>query len=79
VLYAGLGVLWWPSLLAGVVVGVVAWRRTRAAAEVLADLVEAIVDVHSPDLAKAVGVPIEGNRVVPHVGRQISQRFRKAV
>lgn len=79
VLYAGLGVLWWPSLFAAALVGIVGWRRTRAAAEVLADLVEAIVDVHSPDLAKALGVPIEGNRVVPHVGRQISERLHKAV
>jgi hypothetical protein len=78
-LYAALGVLWWPALVAAAAVGLTGWRRGRAAAEALADLVEAVVDIHAPDLANAVGVPIPDNRVAPDLGRQITQRFRKGV
>jgi hypothetical protein len=39
-----------PSAIVGIVVGLVAWRRCRSAAEVYADLVEAAVDVHLDDL-----------------------------
>jgi hypothetical protein len=77
VLYAGLGALWWPMLVVAALVGLAGWRRSRAAAEALADLVEAVVDIHAPDLANALGVPIQDNRVGTHVGRQITERFRK--
>jgi hypothetical protein len=76
-LYAVLGVLWLPSLLIAAVVGVVAWRQGRTTAAVLADLAEAIVDVHGRDLAAALAVPLVDDRITTPVGGQISQRVRK--
>lgn len=78
-LYAVLGVLWWPSALAAIVIGLVGWRRARTGAAVLADLVEATVDVHAVDLATALGVSTTDNRVTPAQGRQITHRLRKGV
>jgi hypothetical protein len=79
VLYTLLVVLWSPAGLVGVAVGLVSWRRARTAAEVLADLVEAAVDIHGRDLASAVGVAIDGGILGPVQGRQITQRLRKSV
>ncbi|MDQ0988885.1 hypothetical protein [Streptomyces sp. V3I7] len=78
VLYALLGALWWPAVLVGAVIGVTAWRRARAAVDTLAELVEAVVDVHGHELATAVGVPVPNQRVVPPVGHVLTERFRKS-
>jgi hypothetical protein len=78
VLYALLGVLWWPAVVLGVVIGVTSWRRARATTAVLADLVEATVDVHAASLAVALGVPVTDNRVDRQTGLQVTQRCRKA-
>jgi hypothetical protein len=51
-----LGVVWWPAAVLAVVVGVVGWRRARAAVDDLAALSEAAVDLYSRDLARALGV-----------------------
>jgi hypothetical protein len=79
VLYAVLGVLWWPMVFVGIVIGLVAWRRARTNAAVLADLVESTVDVHAVQLAAALGVPVTDNRVTPSNGEQITERLRKGV
>ncbi|MBO0915478.1 hypothetical protein [Streptomyces laculatispora] len=78
VLYALLGLLWWPAVAVGAVIGVTAWRRTRAAFDTLAELVEAVVDVHGPELAAALGVPVSDQRLTPPIGRVLVERFRKS-
>jgi hypothetical protein len=76
-LYLLLGILWWPAVLVGVVVGVTSWRRARSAAAALGDLIESAVDVHGPALATALGFPLPDNRISPSIGKQISERCRK--
>jgi hypothetical protein len=49
-LYVVLGVVWWPSAVAGALAWTVAWRRARARTGEYAELVEATVDVYIRDL-----------------------------
>lgn len=49
-LYLQLGTVWWPSVVIGVVAGLVAHQRYRSAADVYAGLVEPAVDVHLDEL-----------------------------
>jgi hypothetical protein len=77
VLYVLLGVLWWPMVIVGIVVGVIGWRRARTSAAVLADQVEATFDVHAVELAAALGVPVRDDRLTPAEGKQITERLRK--
>ncbi|SDJ32961.1 hypothetical protein SAMN05421874_101458 [Nonomuraea maritima] len=76
VLYAALGVVWWPSAVIGLVVGLVAWRRSRDAAEVYAELVEATVDVYLHELLERFDD--ETRPVRPARGKTVSERFRKS-
>ncbi|MEU6577595.1 hypothetical protein [Streptomyces sp. NPDC046805] len=78
VLYALLGALWWPAVLVGAGLGVTAWRRARAAVDTLAEVVEAVVDVHGHELAAAFGVSVPDQRLVPPVGHVLVERFRKS-
>jgi hypothetical protein len=59
-LYLALAVLWWPAALIGGGVLVTARWRTRDAAAVYADLVEAAVDLHGRDLAAQLGLDATG-------------------
>jgi hypothetical protein len=79
VLYALLGALWWPAAVLGLVLGVVGWRRARAATAVLTDIVEAVVDVYGRDLAAVAGLDTPDSRLHRSVGLQITERFRKSV
>jgi hypothetical protein len=72
-LYLTLGVVWWPSVVVGLCLAIVSWRRSRAAGAVYADLVEATYDVHLGDLLDKFSDPIS-----PQRGRQLTERFRKA-
>ncbi|TMR21985.1 hypothetical protein ETD86_13235 [Nonomuraea turkmeniaca] len=76
VLYAALGVVWWPSAVIGLCVALVAWRRARAETEVYAELVEATVDVYLDDLLERFDD--ETRPIRPGRGRTVSERFRKA-
>jgi hypothetical protein len=78
VLYTLLGALWWPAGLVGAAIGVTAWRRARVAVDVLAELIEAVVDVHGPELAAAFGVAVPDQRLVPPIGHVLVERFRKS-
>jgi hypothetical protein len=78
-LYLALGALWWPSAVIGVVVGLVAWRRCRSAADVYADLVEAAVDVHLEDLIGRFTDEKGVRPTRPQWGSQITERFRKGI
>jgi hypothetical protein len=75
VLYLVVAGFWWPSALVAIGVGLVAWRRGRATADVYAELVESTVDVHLDDLLDRFAD--ETRPVSPQRGRAVSERFRK--
>jgi hypothetical protein len=79
VLYLALGALWWPAAVLGVGIGLVAWRRSRVAADVYADLIEATVDVHVDDLWKRFADDQGVHPARPPWGKQITERFRKGI
>ncbi len=79
VLYFVLGALWWPAAVFGVGIGMVAWRRSRVAADVYADLIEAAVDVHIDDLWKRFADDQGVQPTRPQWGKQITERFRKGI
>lgn len=60
VLYLVAGALWWPGLLIPAAVIGTAWRRSRAAVEVYALLVEAAARLHTTELARSVGIEHTG-------------------
>ena len=55
-LYALVGIWWWPAAVAGVIIFGTGWFRGRDAIAVFADLVEASVDLYAPELAVALGI-----------------------
>ncbi|MCX5064671.1 hypothetical protein OOJ91_02150 [Micromonospora lupini] len=59
-LYLALGLLWWPAAVVGLGLAVAGWRQGRGAVSVLADLVEAVVDLHVRALGAALGHPTDG-------------------
>ncbi|MCX4471795.1 hypothetical protein OOK41_16020 [Micromonospora sp. NBC_01655] len=75
--YVVLGIVWWPALLIALAVGMTGWLRARAAVADLADLSEAVLDIHGRTLAVALGVapaestgPLslsEGDEITRHV------------
>ncbi|MBW4720396.1 hypothetical protein [Saccharothrix obliqua] len=74
-----LGVLWWPALPVGLVVGLAGWARSRAAIADLTALAEAAVDLHGRDLGAALGVVEEGaaGPLTPEEGDAITALVRK--
>jgi hypothetical protein len=76
-LYVVLGAWWWPSVVAGVIGLVAGYYRTRLAAGVLADLIEASVDIHQKALAEALGVPLRDGRIGPAEGSAINNILNK--
>ncbi|MFJ8361770.1 hypothetical protein [Streptomyces sp. NPDC093984] len=74
--YAVLAVWWWPAAVLGCAVGAAGWWRGRAAAEVLALLVESVVDVHGAELARALGLECP-QRLTRAVGEQVTKSLRK--
>ncbi|PRY37410.1 hypothetical protein [Umezawaea tangerina] len=77
VLYLVLGAVWWPAAVVGAAVVVVGYRQSRVRGGVLADVVEATVDVHQKQLAEAVGVDLPHGRVTPAEGLRINDVLNK--
>jgi hypothetical protein len=59
-LYAILAGWWWPAAIIAVVAACLAWVRARIAVSILADLLEAAVDLHGRDLAAQLGIRCDG-------------------
>lgn len=76
VLYVVLGLLWWPAALIGLGLCVVGWRQGRGTVAVLADLVEAVVDLHVGALGAALGHTTNGT-FTPADGRAVTLLLRK--
>jgi hypothetical protein len=56
VLYALLIAWWWPASVITIILALTAWRRTRAAADAYADLLEAAARLHLTSLASQFGL-----------------------
>ncbi|SEP20307.1 hypothetical protein [Amycolatopsis saalfeldensis] len=77
--YLMLGAVWWPSAVLGAVVLLAGWARARPAADDLAALSEAAVDLHGRTLAVALGVAGAESRgpLTPGEGERVSRLLRK--
>jgi hypothetical protein len=71
-LYLPWSLWWWPAVLIAAVALAFGYRRARTSAAALATLIEANVDAHATDLAKAVGVDLPEGRVTPIEGNRIN-------
>ncbi|GAA4081224.1 hypothetical protein [Nonomuraea soli] len=76
VLYAALGLVWWPSAAIAVVLAAAAWMQARAAVATLADLTEATVDLYGADLAEHLGIANQG-RLDRDTGFAVTAALRK--
>ncbi|MGC0317881.1 hypothetical protein [Kitasatospora acidiphila] len=77
VCYVVLGLFWWPSAVAGIAAGLVAWSRGRRAATLHAELIESIVDLHLKTLAEELGVTVAGPVPDLQAGKALNRMFRK--
>ncbi len=55
-LYLAVAALWWPGLFLAAATITTAWRRARTAADTYALLLEAATRLHTPDLARSLGL-----------------------
>ncbi|QGN49825.1 hypothetical protein GKC29_25375 [Micromonospora sp. WMMC415] len=76
-LYLMVGFVWWPVAPVGAAVLLYGWWRGRAAASVLADLLESVVDLHGADLARQLGLASENAPLSPTLGARIIDIVRK--
>ena len=77
-LYVLVAIAWWPAAVIGVVLVIAGWLRSRAAASVLADLIETAADLHTSDLAVKLGI-MASTPVTAQTGRDITRLLRKRV
>jgi hypothetical protein len=73
-LYTAIAALWWPAAPIGILVMAAAALQARTAASILADLIETATDLHLPDLATHLGIPIDTTPV--DIGRAVTARLR---
>ena len=59
-LYLAVAALWWPGLFLATTTIITAWRRARTAADTYALLIEAATRLHTPNLARALGLDHTG-------------------
>lgn len=76
-LYAVLAMWSWPAALIGVTLAAVAQWQARAAVDNLAHLVEASIDLHATDLARALGFDVAPGTLSPTVGTEVTAHLRK--
>ena len=67
---------WWPALPIAAAIAVTAWVRARTATAVLAELIEATVDLYGRDLATQLGIPTDGP-LSREMGLAITTTLRK--
>ncbi|GGT65339.1 hypothetical protein [Actinomadura citrea] len=77
ILYVLLGAWWWPSLLIGFGILVTARVRSRSATTNLAELIEAVVDLHAHELADSVKLAHD-TYTDPDVGKRINRFVQKS-
>jgi hypothetical protein len=72
-LYAPLAGWWWPASLVSVILAFTAWRRTRDATDVYAQLLEAATRLHVTTLAVQLGIT-PGDLSPPALGATITHQ-----
>ncbi|WP_339153757.1 hypothetical protein [Actinomadura luteofluorescens] len=77
ILFLVVGVLWWPACIIGSVLIAIGWYRSRTAADAMASLAEATVDLFIVHLAESLGVETRGQQVTPIMGNKINEQLRK--
>ncbi|QFZ18544.1 hypothetical protein [Saccharothrix syringae] len=77
VLYGALGPSWYPAAVIGFAVAVVGWRRSRAGAAALTELIEATVDTHLDVLTTSLGAPLPATGLTRDLAARINDRFTK--
>lgn len=75
-LYLAVTPLWWPAIVPGPVILLVAGQRIRRTVDVYADLVEAAVDLYARDLATQLGLDA-AERMTPQLGEEITDLLLK--
>jgi hypothetical protein len=75
VLYALVGIWWWPSVAIGVIVFITGWYRGRDTIAVFAELVEAGVDLYAVELIVALGIetPPASIRLTKELGQALTK------
>jgi hypothetical protein len=76
-LYLLLGMAWWPALPAAAILAVTSWHRGRRTAAVLAELIEAAVDLYIRDLATQLGLA-EKDQFSRQTGQAITDLLEKS-
>jgi hypothetical protein len=69
-MYLATAAYWWPLLVPGLLMILVSWRRGRRHLDGFAAVVEATVDLYMPDLARALGIDVDGP-FTPAVGDEM--------
>jgi hypothetical protein len=59
-LYVAVAAIWWPATVVVIAVWATAWTRGRQSVDAYARLVEAAAHLHSPELARVLGLAHEG-------------------
>lgn len=78
-MYTALAAMWWPAAVLGVVIGGTAVVRARAAATVLADLIDTAVDLHVVELAEKLHADVDvAGPPSPEIGPAITRRLTRA-
>lgn len=68
---------WWPAVIIATAALTLGYRRVRASSVTLSTLIEATVDAHTTDLAKALGIDLPEGRVTPEEGNRINNILNK--
>jgi hypothetical protein len=76
-MYLGFAAVWWPALLIAMIATTLGYLRGRTSSGVLADLIEATVDMHQQALAASVGIDLPHGRITPSEGIQINNILNK--
>jgi hypothetical protein len=79
-LYALVGIWWWPAVAIGVIIFVTGWYRGRDTIAVFAELVEAGVDLYATELVVALGIatPPASIRLTRELGQALTKRCGKS-
>ncbi len=76
VAYLVLGAVCWPFALEALMAAGSAWRNARTTSDILAELIESVVDLHGRTLAQALGLPCEA-ALDGDTGRRVTELSRK--
>ncbi|GAA2439266.1 hypothetical protein [Streptomyces macrosporus] len=71
-LYAPLAWWWWPAAPLALGIALTARRRTRAAADTYAELIEALVRLHTGELTVQLGITEVVGRLTPALGEALT-------